>query len=92
MGVPKLSDDVDTTADALNLVEQYKAWLADTTEEAVPHPGHGNMADAAVKLAAVLEALRSAAERLRRATTTTSTYEERLHAERGLDYAIEISR
>lgn len=57
MGVPKLSDEVDTTADALILVEQYKAWLADTTEETVPHPGHGNMADAAVKLAETLETL-----------------------------------
>lgn len=71
MGVPKLSDDVDTTADALNLVEQYKAWLADLIEETVPHPGHGNMADAALKLAETLAMLREEALRASRAMVYT---------------------
>lgn len=36
--------------------------------------------------------LRTAAVRWQQCTATMSTYEERLHAERGLDYAIEASR
>lgn len=54
MGVPKLSADVVTTADALNLVEQYKAWCTDESDQSPPHPGHVSMADAAVKLAEAL--------------------------------------
>lgn len=87
MGVPKLSDDVDTTADAMNLVEQYKAWLADTTEETVPHPGHDSMAAAAVKLAEEVARLRA-----RLVATLESLYEAHdaihqatIEADHGLD-------
>lgn len=86
MGVPKLSAEVETVADALELVAQYKSWLEDAGDTR-PHPGHNSMADAALKLAEEVVRLRE-----RFTATLESLYEahDAIHqatvdADHGLD-------